>query len=109
MGMAQRMGLSEEDVTTVRIAGLMHDLGLVSIPSFILEKHPDKITSAEWEQLRLHPYTAQRILSKVPALDKVAAVVGAHHERMDGSGYHRGLSGSQIPLESRIIACRRPF
>jgi DNA-binding CsgD family transcriptional regulator len=59
--------------------------------------------------LRLHPYHSERILSKVPALEALIPMVGAHHERMDGQGYHRGLPGAQIPPGARIIAVADRF
>ena len=101
---ARQMGLPDDEVSTIHIAGLMHNLGLVTISSFVLEKAPNTLTNAEMEQVRLHPYHGQRILSNVPELEAVANLVGAHHERLDGKGYHRGLRGSQIPLGARIIA-----
>ena len=104
LAIAHQMGLPEEEVSNIHIAGLMHNLGLVTVPSFVLEKPPEKLTNAEMEQIRLHPYHGQRILSNVPELETVSELVGAHHEQMDGMGYHRGLRGSQIPLGARIIA-----
>ncbi len=107
--MAWRMRLPSAEVATVRRAALMHDLGLVAVPSFTLHKPHDQLTQVEWEQLRLHPYHAERILSRVPALAPVVPLVAAHHERFDGRGYYRGLSGSQIPLGARIIAVADRF
>ena len=107
--MARRMGLPGEEVTTIRRAGFMHDVGLVAVPSFTLDKPQAKLTQLEWERLRLHPYHAERILSRVPALQSVAPLVAAHHERLDGRGYYRGLAGSQIPLGARIIAVADRF
>jgi HD-GYP domain-containing protein (c-di-GMP phosphodiesterase class II) len=106
---ARQMRLPDPDVVTVRLAGLTHDLGLVAVPSFVLDKPRERLTHAEWESLRLHPYHAERILSKVSALERTTLIVGAHHERMDGQGYHRGLSGTQIPLGSRVVAVADRF
>jgi hypothetical protein len=102
--MAQQMRLPGAEVTTIRVAALMHDLGLVTVPSFILQKPRDQLTPVEWERLRLHPYHAERILARVPILAPVVPLIAAHHERMDGHGYYRGLVGAQIPLGARIIA-----
>ena len=88
----------------IRRAALMHDIGLVSVPSFTLDKPRESLTQVEWERLRLHPYHAERILSSVSGLEPVVPLVAAHHERPDGSGYYRGLSGSQIPLGAGVIA-----
>ena len=101
---ARRMRLPAAEIATVRHAALMHDLGLVAVPSFTLHKPHEQLTQIEREQFRLHPYYAERILSRVPALAHVVPLIAAHHERLDGRGYYRGLSGSQIPLGARIIA-----
>ena len=93
----------------VRTAALTHDLGLAAVPSFVLEKPQAKLTRAEWEQVRLHPYHGQRILSNVAALREVAELVGAHHERLDGTGYYRGLKQREIPAGARIIAVADHF
>ena len=100
---ARRM-LGESEVETVRLAGLTHDLGLVAVPSFVLHKSQEELAAAEWERLRLHPYHAERILLRIPAFRAAVPLVGAHHERVDGQGYYRGLAGSQIPPGSRILA-----
>jgi HD-GYP domain-containing protein (c-di-GMP phosphodiesterase class II)/DNA-binding CsgD family transcriptional regulator len=102
--MATRMRMPGAEVASIRQAALMHDLGLVAVPSFILEKPHDQLTTLEWERLRLHPYHAERILARVPVLAPVVPLIAAHHERLDGHGYYRGLSGAQIPLGARIIA-----
>jgi HD-GYP domain-containing protein (c-di-GMP phosphodiesterase class II)/DNA-binding CsgD family transcriptional regulator len=107
--MAHRLGLAGEEVSTIRRAGFMHDLGLVAVPSFTLDKPQARLTQVEWERLRLHPYHAERILSRVPGLQPVVPLVAAHHERPDGRGYYRGLVGSQIPLGARIIAVADSF
>jgi HD-GYP domain-containing protein (c-di-GMP phosphodiesterase class II) len=82
----------------------MHDLGLVAIPSFSLEKPEEAFSDAEWESYRLHPYHGERILQRVPALAPLAEMVGNHQERFDGSGYYRGLRGGNISIGARIIA-----
>lgn len=106
---ARHMALSEDDVASVHLAGLLHDLGLVAIPSFVLEKPREALAPAEQEALRLHPYHAERILARVPVLGEVANIVGAHHERFDGQGFYRGLAGAHIPLGARILAVADTF
>ena len=100
---AHRM-LGKSEAETVRLAGLTHDLGLVAVPSFVLHKAQEEFSTAEWERLRLHPYHAERILGRIPAFRAVIPLVGAHHERMDGQGYYRGLVGAQISPGARILA-----
>src|SRR5581483_9722215 len=101
---AGQLRLPHDEVTTIRRAALMHDVGLVTVPSFVLHKPQDKLTAVEWEGLRLHPYQGERILARVPAFEPIVPLVAAHHERMDGRGYYRGLSSSQIPVGARVIA-----
>jgi HD-GYP domain-containing protein (c-di-GMP phosphodiesterase class II) len=100
---AHRM-LGESEAETVRLAGLTHDLGLVAVPSFVLHKAQEELSAAEWERLRLHPYHAERILARIPAFRAVLPLVGAHHERVDGQGYYRGLAGAQISPGARMLA-----
>jgi HD-GYP domain-containing protein (c-di-GMP phosphodiesterase class II)/DNA-binding CsgD family transcriptional regulator len=106
---ALRMRLPEGTVSDIRRAALMHDLGQVTVPSFILNKPRSQLTQVEWERLRLHPYHAERILAHVAPLAPIVPLIAAHHERMDGQGYYRGLSGAQIPLGARIIAAADRF
>ncbi|MBI4219734.1 MAG: HD domain-containing protein [Chloroflexi bacterium] len=100
----RRMSLAEKQVTTITAAALAHDIGVVAVPSFVLNKPDVQRTAAEREEVRLHPYHSQRILARIPALEGASQLVAAHHERIDGGGYHRGLSGFQIPIGARIIA-----
>ncbi len=100
---ARRLGLSKDDVISVRRAGLLHDLGRASVRSGIWDKAA-ALTASEWEQVRLHPYHTERILARSPALATLAALGGMHHERLDGSGYHRQARGSAIPMGARILA-----
>ena len=106
---ALRMGLSGSQVTNFHTAALVHDIGIVAVPSFVLNKSQDTLTEAEREQVRLHPYYSERVLSKIPALEPIMPIVAAHHEWTDGLGYYRGLRGSEIPLGSRIIAVADRF
>jgi HD-GYP domain-containing protein (c-di-GMP phosphodiesterase class II) len=101
---ARLMGCAPQATVQIRRAALMHDLGLVAISSFSLEKTEQERSEAEQEQYRLHPYHGERILQRVPALKPFAEIVGNHQERFDGSGYYRGLRGANISLGARIIA-----
>jgi DNA-binding CsgD family transcriptional regulator len=103
------LGLSNLKVETIRRAALMHDVGLAAVPSYTLDRARDKLSPAEQEILRLHPYHAERIFAHVPALGPIVPLVAGHHERVDGHGYYRGLAGDQIPLGARVIAVADAF
>lgn len=94
------MGLADQ-VTTVRVAGHLHDLGRVGVSSRIWDT-PEP-TQTELDHARLHPYYSERILARVPELMGVSRLVGQHHERCDGSGYHRGLEAPQLTMASRVL------
>jgi HD-GYP domain-containing protein (c-di-GMP phosphodiesterase class II) len=95
-------------VTAIRRAGLLHDLGRVAIHARIWQK-PGPLTADEWEQVRLHPYHTQRVLSRSPFLSALSPIAGAHHERLDGSGYHRGASGPELTVPARLLAAADAF
>jgi HD-GYP domain-containing protein (c-di-GMP phosphodiesterase class II)/DNA-binding CsgD family transcriptional regulator len=99
---ASHLGLADH-VSEVRIAGYLHDLGRVGVSSRIWDKQ-GSLSQSERDQARLHPYHTERILSRVPDLIRFAAVAGQHHERSDGSGYHRGLRAPQLTMPSRVLA-----
>ncbi len=92
-----------EDRTTLGRAALVHDLGRISVPNGIWDK-PSRLTEGEWERVRLHPYYSERILGRVRALQPMATLAGMHHERLDGSGYHRGSARSDVPAGARVLA-----
>ena len=89
---AWRAGLEEPEVDAVRHAALLHDLGRVGVSNAIWDK-PGPLDAAEWERVRLHPYYTERALARSPELAELGELGGAHHERLDGSGYHRRLRG----------------
>jgi HD-GYP domain-containing protein (c-di-GMP phosphodiesterase class II) len=99
----QRCGVDAADATTLRRAALVHDLGRVAIGARIWQK-PEPLNADEWEQVRLHPYHTERVLSRSSFLAALAPVAGAHHERLDGSGYHRGAAGAELALPARLLA-----
>ncbi|MFP4187534.1 MAG: HD domain-containing phosphohydrolase, partial [Acholeplasmataceae bacterium] len=101
-GIALNLGLSERDAKRIRLAGLLHDLGKVSLDSRLLNKdeEPDE---AEWLEIRRHPHYGYRILSDIHGYEEIAKIVHEHHERYDGKGYPNGLKGSEISLGARIV------
>ena len=102
-GAARHYRLDAAGEVTVRRAALVHDLGRVAIGARTWQK-PEPLTADEWEQVRLHPYHAERVLARSPFLAELGRVAGAHHERIDGSGYHRGSAGAELSLPARLIA-----
>jgi HD-GYP domain-containing protein (c-di-GMP phosphodiesterase class II) len=100
---ATNLGLTQDEVVCVRRAGLLHDLGRTGVPNGIWDK-PGPLTASEWEQVRLHPYHSERILSRSTALAPLASVAGMHHERQDGSGYFRQATAAMISNGARVLA-----
>lgn len=96
-------GLGEDEVRALRRAGLVHDLGRLGVSNAIWDK-PGELTAVERERVRLHPYLTERMLSASPALAALGALAGRHHERLDGSGYPRGLTASALSPAARILA-----
>jgi diguanylate cyclase (GGDEF)-like protein/PAS domain S-box-containing protein len=97
------MGLGEQELDLLHMLSKLHDIGKIGISDQILNK-PGKLTDEEWAEMRKHPEIGYRIASASPTLSVVAEAVLSHHERWDGKGYPRGLSGEAIPLVSRILA-----
>ncbi|MBJ7598385.1 HD domain-containing phosphohydrolase [Candidatus Nephthysia bennettiae] len=96
------VGLERTEIATLRRAAQVHDLGNVSVPNRVwLKRGP--LNPADWARVRLHAYHTQRIMSVTEALRACGDVAGLHHERVDGSGYHRGLPASALPLVSRLL------
>jgi HD-GYP domain-containing protein (c-di-GMP phosphodiesterase class II) len=100
---ARVFGLGERAATSVRRAGLVHDLGRLGVPNTIWDKNGG-LSRAETERVRLHPYLTARMLAYSPALAPLAAIAVQHHERLDGSGYPSGLSGGSVSVEGRVLA-----
>ena len=100
---AWRMGLAPESTTLVRHAALAHDVGRVGVSNGIWEK-PGPLGFGEWERVRLHPHYAERAFAQSPALAPIGVLAGSHHERLDGSGYHRGTTGPALSQPARILA-----
>jgi len=105
---ARSLGLAERDVENLRRAALLHDVGRVAVSSGIWDK-PGPLTRGEWEQVRLHPYHTERILTCSRVLEPLGRIAGLHHERLDGSGYHHGAVAAAIPMPARILAAADTF
>jgi PAS domain S-box-containing protein/putative nucleotidyltransferase with HDIG domain len=100
---AQEMGFSKDRVDGLRMAGIIHDLGKVSIPAEILSK-PSKLSEIEYKLIQVHPQIGHDILKGIDFPWSVAEIVLQHHERINGSGYPRHLTGDDILIEARILA-----
>jgi len=98
----REMGLSEDRLRDLRIAGTLHDLGKVAIPSDLLTK-PGKLTTLEFALIKTHPQVAYNILKPITLPGNTAKIILQHHERLNGSGYPQGLRGDEILLEARIL------
>jgi diguanylate cyclase (GGDEF)-like protein/PAS domain S-box-containing protein len=99
---AEKFNLGTAFTNRVELAGRLHDIGKINISEEILDK-PGKLTDREWKSIKKHPESGFKILSSVPEYLDIANIVLTHHERYDGKGYPRGISGHNIPLEARII------
>lgn len=100
---AEQLGLREDRRRLVHRAALLHDIGKLRVPNSILDK-PGKLSPEEWSIVSEHPAMTRQILSRIASFGLLAAVAGAHHERLDGSGYPDRLTANRLSLESRIIA-----
>jgi HD-GYP domain-containing protein (c-di-GMP phosphodiesterase class II) len=107
-GAARHARLSESEVSTLRRAALVHDLGKAGIPNGIWDK-PGPLSRIEWERVRLHPYLSERILSYAGPLASLATLAGAHHERLDGSGYYRGSTAAHLTPAACILAAANAY
>ncbi len=117
VGVSRQFGCSPELERDLRRAALLHDIGKLGVSNLILDK-PDKPTEEEFAQIRRHPDYSQQILERVGAFRKLADVASAHHERLDGRGYHRSLDNRELPWVARVLAvadiaeamsARRPY
>ncbi len=105
---AKKLGWAEENLNELEIAALLHDVGKVNIPEAILTK-TERLTSQEWETIRLHPYYGAKIVKPIEALAPVIPWIYHHQERWDGRGYPDRIAGKNIPLAARIISTAEAF
>jgi diguanylate cyclase (GGDEF)-like protein len=101
--LARHLACSEEEIKMIGLAGDLHDLGKLAIPTAILTK-ATSLTPAEWKKIRTHPVVGAELIQKIPLLRPIVPFVRGHHERWDGTGYPDRLQAEQIPLGARIIA-----
>lgn len=106
--LAKAMGMSEQDVTDIKNAGVLHDIGKIVVPPELLSK-ADKLTDEEYEIVKRHSETGYQILKSSDEYAKLASFVLYHHERWDGRGYPEGLKGTEIPLQARMISVADAF
>lgn len=108
VALAERIGLSPDEVSTLSAAALLHDIGKVGIPDKVLNKK-GKLNKEDWEAIKAHPKLGANIISNIPRLAPSVNSILYHHERWDGGGYPEGLKGEEIPIEARILAIADSF
>ncbi len=117
VAIGKTMALAESEITLLRRAALLHDIGKLSVSNTILDK-PAKLTDGEWEVVRKHPRYSYEILKRVPNFADLSEIAASHHEKLDGSGYFRGVTAEQLSLPARILvisdiydalAAKRPY
>jgi HD-GYP domain-containing protein (c-di-GMP phosphodiesterase class II) len=102
-GAASILGLPRGDVTNVRRAGWLHDVGVIGVSSTVWAE-PGPWSFSQRERARTHPYLTERMLARSPSLHRIGQCAALHHERLDGSGYPKGLNADAIPISARILA-----
>lgn len=108
LALAKELAPSEEELTSLRYAALLHDAGKISVSENILKK-PSALTDREYEAIKKHPYRGAKIIKPIDVLKPIVPIILYHHERYDGSGYPKGLKSDQIPLGARIMAVADAF
>lgn len=105
---AKEMNLPDIELSKIEVASLLHDIGMIGVPEYILHK-AEKLTDDEYDKIKKHVEYGLNILGSIKQLDSVVAIIKCHHERYDGSGYPYGLRGEEIPIGARIIALADTF
>jgi putative nucleotidyltransferase with HDIG domain len=103
LGIGEEWGMSSTELDALRAAALLHDIGKIAVPEYIISK-PGKLTPDEFQKMKIHPVVGAEILERVRFPFPVAPIVRAHHEKWDGTGYPAGLKGEEIPLGARILS-----
>jgi len=105
---AEQFGRNDDRRRKIRRAALLHDIGKLGVSNSVLDK-PDKLDDEEWVKIKRHAGLSEAILSRIEAFADLAVISGAHHERLDGKGYPRGLTEDSIDLETRIVSTADVF
>jgi putative two-component system response regulator len=100
--LGEHLGLTEDEITALRRAGVVHDVGKVAVPDAILLK-PGRLTPEEWKLMQEHPIVGERICAPLKSFRLVLPIIRHHHEKLDGSGYPDGLRGEAIALTARVL------
>ena len=100
--LAQILGLDAEVLLILKLAGLLHDVGKIGVPDFVLRK-PGALTAEEYDIMKGHVTLSERLIQEIPYQEQVLAAVSCHHERWDGQGYPHGRAGKEMPLTGRIL------
>jgi HD-GYP domain-containing protein (c-di-GMP phosphodiesterase class II) len=108
IAIASRLGFGREALRDLGRASLLHDIGKLAISNRILDK-PGPLTEAEFAKVKNHPLLTERILQRVPSFGEIAQIASAHHERLDGGGYPRGLAANQLTRPMRVLAVADVF
>lgn len=117
VAIGQTLGMTAQELVTIRRAGLLHDIGKLSVSNSILDK-PGKLTDQEWVVVKQHPYYTLEILRRIPGFRNLSDMAASHHEKLDGSGYFRHLTADHLSLPARILVvadifdalhARRPY
>src|SRR5690349_3991371 len=108
MAIAQRLGLTDEEIEKIRISALLHDVGKIAIDDNILKK-PAALTDEEYEIMKQHPHKGYKIMNQIPAMKEFLPGMYMHHEMVNGKGYPQGLTGDEIPLMGKIVAVADTF
>jgi HD-GYP domain-containing protein (c-di-GMP phosphodiesterase class II) len=108
VAIAERLGLSDEEVEKIRISAVLHDVGKIGIDDVVLKK-PAALTDEEYEIMKTHPQKGYKIMSQIPGIKEFLPGMYMHHEMVNGQGYPQGLKGDEIPLMARIVSVADTF
>jgi HD-GYP domain-containing protein (c-di-GMP phosphodiesterase class II) len=108
VAIGQRLGMGDEELETLRISALLHDVGKIAIDDSILKK-PAALTNEEYEIMKSHPKAGFKIMSQIPAMKEFLPGMYMHHEMVNGEGYPQGLKGDEIPLQAKIVSVADTF